>query len=114
MNRRQVEALARLMVDAQPPRGLYAGEDEPPPELHVSLHVVQGVDDGNTYEARLWAIGGLQRFPDVFYLRSDGTVYVYDSETDTSRKLLRVAWEPDAKRRHYWTLNARVAEEVLA
>lgn len=105
MNTKQVRALANLMEAAAPPRHMYADEDEPFPELHVKLEVAQGADDGNTYEASFWTVETGYRFPDPFYLRSSGTVYVYDSEQDVAWDLVRTRWE-HFKAHHRWELVA--------
>lgn len=89
MNARQVETLARLVRYAAP---IPMYPDEPAPELHVLLEVAVG-DDGNTYEAKLvtYEMTGFYRFPDRFYLRSDGGMYVMDRETETPVEIVGVA-----------------------
>lgn len=110
MNAKQVAALHHLMGLAKPPRSMYMEEDEPSPELHVTVEVAQGADDGNTYSASLWVVEGLYRFPDVFYLRGDGVVYVYDSDADASRQIVLLRWQYDADS-HHWTLET-ISEPV--
>lgn len=116
MNAKQVKALADLMRDAAPPKQMYDTDEDPRPELHVTLEVAQGADNGNTYEARFWTTFGLHSFPDSFYLRDDGTVYVYDSEKDESHKVTKIEWDLTlaGSPRYRTVLRAIIEESVLA
>lgn len=116
MNSKQVKALADLMFSVKPPKKMYDTDADPWPELHVALEVVHGYDDGNTYEARLWTTATGYRFPDRFYLRGDGTVYVYDSEKDESHAVKKVEWDWSEGGSPTWrmTLRSTVEEPVLA
>lgn len=115
MNYRQVQAVERLMRWATPPT---RSEDEPRPELLMDLAVLDGKDDGasgapfggSTYVVKLWTVEGGYRFPDLFYVRSDGLVYTYDSETDSSHEVKGVRWTG------WWPyqLDVDVAAEALA
>lgn len=108
MNLEQVEALAKLMRQARPLRHF---PEDPEPDIQVRLEVAHGYDNGNTYEATLWSVISLDRFTEPFYIRDDGTVYVYDMDADTTHRVERVAWRAADKYRY--RLKTERAEEAL-
>lgn len=115
MNLKQVSALHDLMKKAAYGSGAipYVFDDAGPLDLHVTLAVSHGYDNGNTYEAKLWTTTTtLLRFPDLFYLRDDGKVYTYNLDADECHELKSVSWKSLGK--YSYALDALCAEEVLA
>lgn len=97
MNKPQVDALARLMTQARPHR---RHADDPEPEINARISYVQGADDGNTAEITFFSNTNLlDKFPQAFYIKSDGDLYVYDSELDRQLAVWTTGWE-DGPRPH--------------
>lgn len=109
MNTKQVEALYALMQRAKPPRKSWASDGEPDAELHVSLSVASGADDGNTYEAKLWTVEVGYRFPDEFYLCSDGSVYLWVDEAAVPLGAMVWCYPPQGSITHTLESGAAVA-----
>lgn len=102
MNYKQVRALSDLMMWAQPP--CRWGEVENPPH-HVEVEVADGRDDGfggSTYSAKVWSPDTGFAYPRRFFIRSDGTLYVYGFDTDEHVQFVVTAsdlrWEPSSWR----------------
>lgn len=105
MNARQVRALHDLVRKAEP-LGIEPDIDTDDKLIHVTMEVAHGVDDGNTYEVKLWMRYTLLYFPDWFYIRGDGVVYTHNAERDSCHEVQGVRWERRVD--HGWRLAATV------
>lgn len=105
MNHLQARTLANLMDYARP---LKHYEDDVDPDIH--LHTPLRFVDGDSLECAFFSTtNGLDRFPEPFYIRPDGSVYTYDSDSDSEQdvRLADIRWVPSESHRHFWRLESR-------
>lgn len=98
MNLAQAQTLARLMASARPTKRYPEDQDA---DIHVTLKPIGG--NSNDWSARLWTLTNLlDRFPNVFYLRPDGSVYIFDQDRDEEVDVqpADLRWVPSERHAH--------------
>lgn len=99
MNHLQARTLANLMEVARPRKHW---DEDPEPDIHA--HSPFEYVNGNDLRIAFFTLtNSLDRFPEVFYIRPDGSVYVWDEDTESENDvpLSTVRWLPNPKHKHF-------------